>query len=1222
MPKRKRPAEPPTHVSHKAKSSKRRKRETKRNTRETLQMLQPQQTQPTQTTAQNHAEQLGLENASNPELPSVGHNVDDRPTCSHVETSPERTNLHHESQNAPIASCSSTPDTHRNIPQISSDEITKFWQKNFRIHTQYSTNVTNEETVLQMFLDQHPRFQNSDAQYFKRNFQQMTHSELPQIRRFKIAKLKTHSYNVERTKDIITAQTQVKFSLLNTQGLITTRGRNKSKTISDLILDPTSQHIIALTETFLTKDVEDAEVLNYFPSYTLNRGDRDTEAGRKHKQGGCLLLTSPEIPSIKTENFSNGVCEALTTTHPTLDLTIITAYRPPDTTKPEFDDLLTFIESNLSKTHSTHTIITGDFNFPKEIVTWLDSQDGLIPVPTRYISDDRKLQLLNLLELVDRHFLHQIVSLPTRSKTTTNILDLIFTNSPELFHSPQTTDMSGTSDHDLISFNTDFVVDVPQDHTVNHSRTGLAAYNFRRANSEELTRALTEKNLTNIVSQAKDPISGKAALIQAIIEVAEDTNVPKHHSSPNLDQTPTIRKLYKTRVALLQKTRKKGASKDDLTQLNIKLQEIQQQISDAIQTESLQKERNIAEQIKTNPKAFYKYANSLRKTKTKIGPLRTSTTTNTSFTSGPQKMAEILSAQYKSVFTTPKNSPPTLPPRDITSILNNIEIYDNDMSRSLKSISDGSTPGPDGISAFFLKTYADVISPALCLLWRMSLDSGIMPDDINLAYITPIFKGGDKSIPANYRPVALTNHTTKAFEKIIRQEIIHHLATQQLLNPTQHGFTSGKSTLTNLVEYYESILLLLEHHQQVDAIYLDYSKAFDKCDHDIILAKLENLGIRGKLNKWISAFLKRRQQSVSIQGHKSIPVWCHSGVPQGSVLGPLLFLILMIDIDKSLKHSILSSFADDTKVWKAILNKNTEALLQEDLDRIYVWADINNMTFNSDKFQAIRFAELTNPPHYTTDEHNPMDTTELVKDLGIHMSSDMHFDQHIRILYNKGKRTAGWITRVFASRDPQIMLTLLKQLIYPTVEYNCVLWNPADQALIDLLENVQRNFTRKIETTNLPSNDDYWDRLKHFKLYSMQRRRERYSIFYVWKVLHKLYPNPGLHLNTSTQDHTAHPNKGIQTNVHDRLGITTHHPSNPPKWLRRCSPLESCCNLYNCIPPNLRQPVPENQEPCFAEFKKNVDDWLSKIPDRPACTTRPKFAQSNSILHQVKYISR
>ena len=248
-----------------------------------------------------------------------------------------------------------------------------------------------------------------------------------------------------------------------------------------------------------------------------------------------------------------------------------------------------------------------------------------------------------------------------------------------------------------------------------------------------------------------------------------------------------------------------------------------------------------------------------------------------------------------------------------------------------------------------------------------------------------------------------------------------------------------------------------------------------------------------------------------------------------------------------------------------------------------------------------------------------MEETDLVKDLGIHISSDLHFDRQIHTTVNKSKRVAGWISRVFSTRDPGVMLTLLKQLVYPTAEYNSVLWNPSDQSLIDALEDIQRNFTRKIESDKLPQNHDYWDRLRVFKLYSMQRRRERYAIFYVWRVIHNEYPNPGLHYNTTTIDHAAHPNQGIQIDAHIRRGFTPIHNVNPPKWLENCSALKTCCDLYNCLPVQLRQPVPGDEFPDFGKFKKDVDLWLAKIPDQPSCDRRPKVAVTNSILHQLQY---
>jgi hypothetical protein len=190
------------------------------------------------------------------------------------------------------------------------------------------------------------------------------------------------------------------------------------------------------------------------------------------------------------------------------------------------------------------------------------------------------------------------------------------------------------------------------------------------------------------------------------------------------------------------------------------------------------------------------------------------------------------------------------------------------------------------------------------------------------------------------------------------------------------------------------------------------------------------------------------------------------------------------------------------------------------------------MEFNSKKFQAIRFAELfsslyygkgTNPEHDDDDQETEIEQVKLVKDLGIYFSSDMSFDHHIQLTKNKGKQIAGWLLRTFNTRSPPVMLTLLKQLIYPTVEYNSVLWSPTSQELINLLETVQNFFIKKIQSDDLPPDSDYWDRLAHYKLYSLQRRRERYAIIYAWKVIHEIYPNPGLHLNNSTEDHKQHP---------------------------------------------------------------------------------------------------
>ena len=148
------------------------------------------------------------------------------------------------------------------------------------------------------------------------------------------------------------------------------------------------------------------------------------------------------------EKFSNGVCDAVATHHPSLDLKIITAYRPPDTTLEEFQELINFIERCISnsKYPSTHIVVTGDFNFPKEVVAWLETKDGIVPIPTNCVTSTKKLQLQRLLELSDEHYLHQVINVPTRNGPPSNVLDILLTNTPDTFHSLESIDMVGTSD--------------------------------------------------------------------------------------------------------------------------------------------------------------------------------------------------------------------------------------------------------------------------------------------------------------------------------------------------------------------------------------------------------------------------------------------------------------------------------------------------------------------------------------------------------------------------------------------------------------------------------------------------------------------------------------------------------------------------------------------------------------------------------------------------------
>ena len=281
-------------------------------------------------------------------------------------------------------------------------------------------------------------------------------------------------------------------------------------------------------------------------------------------------------------------------------------------------------------------------------------------------------------------------------------------------------------------------------------------------------------------------------------------------------------------------------------------------------------------------------------------------------------MADILTDQYSSVYSTPRDQPinPTeFFNSDDPSKLIDFDFSEEDFIDAINEIANNASAGPDGFPAILLKQCKTTLSKPLYLIWRSCFDNGITPTQAKQSNIVPIHKGDSTAIPANYRQVALTSHLVKIFEKILRKKIVHHLEVNQLLNETQHGFRAGRSCLSQLIAHYDKILSLLDQGANVDVIYLDFAKAFDKLDFNITFSKLKSLNIDGKVGRWLHSFLTNRFQSVIVNGTKSAPASVVSGVPQGSVIGPLLFLVL---IDKDIAHSFLSSFADDTRVGKGI----------------------------------------------------------------------------------------------------------------------------------------------------------------------------------------------------------------------------------------------------------------------------------------------------------------
>ena len=466
--------------------------------------------------------------------------------------------------------------------------------------------------------------------------------------------------------------------------------------------------------------------------------------------------------------------------------------------------------------------------------------------------------------------------------------------------------------------------------------------------------------------------------------------------------------------------------------------------------------------------------------------------------------------------------------------------------------------------------------------------------------MAPIHKGGSKGDAKNYRPVALTSHIIKVFEKVVRKKIIEFLKRTGKFNDSQHGFRSGRSTLSQLLAHFDRIIKCLEEGDDVNVVYLDFAKAFDKVDFGIVLNKLKALGITGKLGRWIHCFLTGRTQRVVIDGISSSVKEVLSGVPQGSVLGPLLFLIMIGDIDESVLTAFLSSFADDTRVGHSIKCMEDIQYFQKDLDSIYAWASANNMEFNSAKFECIRYGNNKFPDiKQLNDKGDPIETKEHVKDLGVHMSRDCTFRHHIRNVTVESRKMCNWVLRTFETREALPMITLFTSIIRPKVEYGCQIWSPTKRQEIVEIEMVQRQFIRRIEGMR---DLTYPEQLKKLKLYSLERRRERYLIIYLWKMMEGLVPEC-VDLKRRNRGRNGRSIKLPLLNRNATARVNT---------LREGSFFIRSVKLFNALPRSIR-----DLSGCSIEkFKGQLDRFLLELPDATLIPgyTASSLAGRNSIV--------
>ena len=501
--------------------------------------------------------------------------------------------------------------------------------------------------------------------------------------------------------------------------------------------------------------------------------------------------------------------------------------------------------------------------------------------------------------------------------------------------------------------------------------------------------------------------------------------------------------------------------------------------------------------MKGNCKPFYAYLRSKRILKSNVSSLLKP---DGSMTKDHLDTAEALADAFASVFVREPAGPLGEDCyRDYEgSTIDDIVLSSNDIQYELSKLNISKSQGPDNVHPKLLKSLSSNLSfvTAIYKLFTECAKTNVIPEQWKVAHVTSLFKKGSKKDPLNYRPVSLTCILCKVYEKFVRRHIMSHI--EQHLSDRQHGFVERKSCLSNLLETVETIIDLLGEGAPVDVFYFDFSKAFDSVPHHRLLVKLESMGITGNTLNIVSDFLTGRSFRTYVGGVLSLSRAVLSGVPQGTVLGPLLFVIFINDLPEYIKEAT-RLFADDLK---AIVNANYPGKTDSMLRDLESWEETWLLKFNPSKCKVMHLDFNNNPRQQYTFNNVTLDSINIEKDLGVLTTDKLSWQQQIKGCISKANQMISWVTRNMILRDQHVMRDVYRSIVRPHLEYCTQLWSPpakhGNWALIIELENVQRRFTRLINDLGTLT---YSERLASLKLTTLAERRIRGDLIETFKIL-------------------------------------------------------------------------------------------------------------------------
>ena len=763
-------------------------------------------------------------------------------------------------------------------------------------------------------------------------------------------------------------------------------------------------------------------------------------------------------------------------------MTLVAYYRPPNRTDNQYlQDTSQEFQRLKQKSGKSILMIAGDFNLPD--IDWQSLSTKSNHYPERVNK--------TFLDIIADTDLEQQVDFPTRKDH--NTLDLVLTTHPSFKVRCKPLPSIGNSDHDIVLYDTALSPQRPKP-------TRRKIYLWKKADIRSMKQDVLNFNNTY---QRPDPTTPNAVeqmwiAIRDLLTDIVEKHVPAkttaaRYSNPWINTS--IRRAIRRKQRAHRKARKTGKKRDKDRYKRLQA-ETRYEIRQAYRSYM----DEISQDLKTNSKRFWSFVKSRRQESIGVAPLKDK---NGFLKSDSQSKAEILGDQFQSVFTEEDTtsvpdkgtSPfPDMPP---------ITVNAAGLRKLLQNLNPHKATGPDNIPAFVLKNTAPELAPLLSELFQLSLDTQEVPEDWKKANVVPIFKKGDRSLPANYRPVSLTSIMCKILEHVVHSSIMNHFDNHSILSDAQHGFRKSRSCETQLLVTTHDFAKTLSDRKQVDVVLLDFSKAFDKVPHQRLMSKLHYYGVRNNTLGWIKAFLSGRTQQVVVEGVHSSPACVLSGVPQGTVLGPLLFLSYINDLPEVVTSCHTRLFADDALLYRTINNSLDQTKLQEDLNCLAKWEHTWQMDFNPSKCTTLRMSankRLSISSSYVL-HGETLENVTSAKYLGVTLSDDLSWSKHVEAVAAKGNSTVGFLRRNFRECSNEVRKATYTTMVRPVLEYASSVWDPHQKEDIDRLEKVQKRAARY-------ACNNYFERtpgtitsmLQQLKWNSLEQRRRHNRLGMLYRI--------------------------------------------------------------------------------------------------------------------------